>query len=111
MNYASFKSLLSAALLTLGAVVVVACGSGDDVPSGSVAKVGDEEITQEEFDKWLKTAVSGQAQGAAAAVPDPPDFKKCVAGKKEAPLPKGQKQQSEAPSMSLHNRSSQQIEN
>ena len=96
MNHTSFKSLLSAALLTLGAAVVVACGSGDDVPSGSVAKVGDEEIAQEEFDKWLKTAVSGQAQGAATVVPDPPDFKKCVAAKKEAPLPKGQKQQSDA---------------
>jgi foldase protein PrsA len=95
MNYAAIKSLLSAALLTVGAAAVVACGS-DSVPSGSVATVGDEEITQEEFDKWLKTAVSGQAQGAAAVAPDPPDFKKCIAAKKEAPLPKGQKKQSDA---------------
>lgn len=94
MNHASIKSLLSAALLTLGAAAVVACGS-DSVPSGSVAKVGDEEITQEEFDKWLNTAVSGQAQGAAAVVPDPPDFTKCVAAKKKA-IPKGQKQESDA---------------
>ncbi len=95
MNYASIKSLLSAGLLTIGAAAIVACGS-ESVPSGSVAKVGDEEITQEEFDKWLKTAVSGQAQGTTTAVPDPPDFTKCVAAKKDAPLPKGQKQQSEA---------------
>jgi foldase protein PrsA len=95
MNHAAIKSLLSAALLTLGAAAVVACGS-ESVPSGSVAKVGDEEITQEEFDKWLKTAVSGQAQGGAAVVPDPPEFTKCVAEKKKAPLPKGQKQQSDA---------------
>jgi foldase protein PrsA len=94
MNHA-IKSLLSAALLTLGAAAVVACGS-ESVPSGSVAKVGDEEITQEEFDKWLKTAVSGQAQGGEAVVPDPPEFTKCVAAKKKAPLPKGQKQQSDA---------------
>jgi foldase protein PrsA len=95
MNYASIKSLLSAGLLTIGAAAIVACGS-ESVPSGSVAKVGDEEISQEEFDKWLKTAVSGQAQGTTTAVPDPPDFTKCVAAKKDAPLPKGQKQQSEA---------------
>ncbi len=95
MKYASIKSLLSAGLLTVGAVAIVACGS-DSVPSGSVAKVGDEEITQEEFDKWLKTAVSGQAQGAEAVVPDPPEFTKCVAAKKDAPLPKGQKPQSDA---------------
>ncbi|HEV2874463.1 MAG TPA: peptidyl-prolyl cis-trans isomerase [Thermoleophilaceae bacterium] len=96
MNHASFKPLFSAGLLTLGAAVVVACGGSDSVPSGSVAKVGDEEISQEQFDKWLQTAVSGQAQGAAAVAPDPPDFKKCVAAKKKAPLPKGQKQQSDA---------------
>jgi foldase protein PrsA len=96
MNNSAIKSLLSAALLTLGAGTVVACGSDDSVPSGSVAKVGDEEISQEQFDKWLKTAVSGQAQGAAAVVPDPPDFTKCVAAKKDAPLPKGQKQQSDS---------------
>jgi foldase protein PrsA len=95
MNHAAIKSLLSAALLTLGAAAVVACGS-ESVPSGSVAKVGDEEITQEEFDKWLNTAVSGQAQGGPAVVPDPPEFTKCVAAKKDAPLPKGQKPQSDA---------------
>ena len=96
MNYASFKSLLSAAFLTLGAAAVIGCGSSDSVPSGSVAKVGDEEITQEEFDKWLKTAVSGQAQGAETVVPDPPEFTKCVAAKKDAPVPKGQEQPSDA---------------
>jgi foldase protein PrsA len=96
MNYASIKSLVSAAFLTFGAAAVIGCGGSDSVPSGSVATVGDEEITQEEFDKWLKTAVSGQAQGAETVVPDPPEFTKCVAAKKDAPLPKGQKQQSDA---------------
>ncbi len=95
MNHASLKSLLSAALLTLGAAAVVACGS-EGVPSDSVAKVGDEEITQEEFDKWLKVGLSGQAQGAAVVMPDPPEFTKCVAAKKKVPLPQGQKQQSDA---------------
>jgi foldase protein PrsA len=95
MNYAAVKSLLSAGLLTLGAVAVAACGS-DSVPSGAVATVGDEEITQEEFDKWMKTAVSGQAQGGKAVVPDPPNFTKCIAAKKDAPVAKGQEKQSDA---------------
>jgi foldase protein PrsA len=96
MTHASIKSLLSVLVLGLGAAVVAGCGSGDDLPSGSVAQVGDETISQEDFDKWLRTAVSGQAQGGPAVVPDPPDFKKCIASKKEAPLPKGQKQQPDA---------------
>jgi foldase protein PrsA len=96
MNHAWIKSLLSAALVTVGAAAVIACGSDDSVPSGSVAKVGDEEISQDEFDKWLRTAVSGQAQGAEVAVPDPPEFTKCVAAKKKAPTAKGQKEPSNA---------------
>jgi foldase protein PrsA len=88
MTHAWIKSLLALALLGVTALVVAGCGN--DVPPGAVAKVGDSEITQDEFDKWLKTAVLGQAQGAPAAVPDPPDFAKCVAAKKKTPAPKGQ---------------------
>jgi foldase protein PrsA len=95
MNYAPLKSLLSVGLLTLGAAVV-ACGGSDSVPSGAVATVGDEEISQEEFDKWMKTAVSGQAQGGQAVVPDPPNFTKCIAAKKDAPTAKGQKEPTDA---------------
>ena len=88
MTHASIKSLFALALLGLTALVVAGCGN--DVPPGAVAKVGDSEITQDEFDKWLNTAVMGQAQGGTAAVPDPPDFAKCVAAKKKTPSPEGQ---------------------
>ncbi len=94
MTHASIKSLLALALL--GLTVLVAAGCGNDVPTGAVAKVGDSEITQDEFDKWLKTAVMGQAQGAAAAVPDPPDYTKCVAAKKKTPAPEGQSKPTES---------------
>jgi foldase protein PrsA len=94
MTHVAIKSLLSAALVGLGAAAFAGCG--DELPSDAVAQVGDETISQQEFDKWLRTAVTGQAQGAAAVVPDPPEFAKCVAAKKKAPLPKGQKQQSDA---------------
>jgi foldase protein PrsA len=96
MTHASIKFLLSVVVLGLGGALVAGCGSSDDLPSGAVAKVGDETISQEDFDKWLRTAVSGQAQGGEAVVPDPPDFKKCIAAKKEAPVPKGQKEPSDA---------------
>jgi foldase protein PrsA len=88
MTHATIKSLSALALLGLTALVVAGCGN--DLPPGAVAKVGDSEITQAEFDKWLKTAVMGQAQGGTAAVPDPPEFTKCVSAKKKAPAPEGQ---------------------
>jgi foldase protein PrsA len=88
------KSLLALALAGFSAGVLTACGN--DVPPNAVAKVGDETITQDEFDKWVSTAVKSQAQGGPAVVPDPPDFQKCVAGKKKGPAQTGQDKQSDA---------------
>jgi foldase protein PrsA len=95
MTPALLKSLLSVAVVGLGAMAVTGCGS-DEVPSGAVAKVGDSEITEEEFNKWMESAVVGQAQGGKAVVPDPPEFTKCVANKKKAPAAEGQGKQSDA---------------
>jgi foldase protein PrsA len=89
MTRAFTKLLLPLAALVVGLAVLSGCGS--DVPSGAVAKVGDATITQEEFDKWLSTAAKGNAQGGTAAVPDPPDYEKCVAAKAKTPVPKDQK--------------------
>src|SRR5215210_5012633 len=92
MTRALTKSLIPLAAAILGVVALAGCGNS--VPAGAVAKVGDSTITQEEFDKWMGIAVRGQSQqaGGAAAVPDPPDFEKCVAAKQKTPVPKGQKQ-------------------
>jgi foldase protein PrsA len=92
MTRAFTHSLLAVAAAALGLVALAGCGNS--VPAGAVAKVGDSTITQEEFDKWMGIAVRGQSQqaGGAAAVPDPPDFEKCVAAKQKTPVPKGQKQ-------------------
>ena len=89
----TFRLLPVVAIALAGAVFA---GCGDDVPSNSVAKVGDETITKEEFDRWLMNAASGQAQGGQASVPDPPDFEKCVAAAKKAPAPQGAGKQSES---------------
>ena len=93
MTRAFTKLLLPLAALAVGVAAFTGCGN--DVPAGSVAKVGDATITQDEFDKWLATAAKGNAQGATAAVPDPPDYEKCVAAKAKTPVPKGQKKPSE----------------
>ena len=83
-------ALAAAALLVL-AIAVASCGGG--VPQNGVATVGDEVITKKEYNHWLTAAAKGQAAqagpGGAAAVPDSPEFKKCIAGKKKTPTPKG----------------------
>ena len=94
MTHAPIKILLALAAAGVTALALAACGN--DVPAGAVAKVGDETITQEDFDKWLKTAAMGQAQGGKAVVPDPPEFTKCVAAKKKAPAPQGQDKPSDS---------------
>ena len=93
MTHPLQKSLLALAAAALGAAAFAGCGN--DVPAGAVAKVGDSTITEDEFEKWLSTAAKGNAQGGAAAVPDPPDFTKCVAAKGKTPVPKGQEKPSE----------------
>src|SRR5918992_616729 len=85
MPYVPTRLACAAAVLGMAALA----GCGNNVPSGSVAKVGDETITQEDFDKWLKSASQGAAAGGQAAAPDPPEFKKCVAAKREQPQPQG----------------------
>jgi foldase protein PrsA len=89
----TLKLLLPLAL-TGAAVAIAACGN--DVPPGAVAKVGDTEITQEQFDKWMAIATKGQAQGGPATELDAPEFTKCVAAKKKAPTASGQGKQSDA---------------
>jgi foldase protein PrsA len=75
---------LVCALGLVGLLAGVLAGCGNDVPSGSVAKVGDATITKQEFDEWLATAAAIQAQGGPVAVPDPPSYSKCVAAKRKA---------------------------
>jgi foldase protein PrsA len=85
-------SLLLTALLV--ALVAAGCGSSDDVPKNSVAKVGDTDITKTTFTHWLTAAAKQQAQSTGAkpdqvVVPDPPSYTKCAAAKAKQPVPKG----------------------
>ena len=63
-----------ALLLVIAALAVAACGGGGSgdgekptVPSGAVAVVGDQTITQEQFDRLYESAVAqGEANGQKA---------------------------------------------
>jgi len=82
------RPLLALACLTVAGAVVAGCGA--DVPANSVAKVGGDTITKDDFNKWLRTAAMGQAQGGGqAAVPDPPNFTRCVAERQRQPAQRG----------------------
>jgi foldase protein PrsA len=96
------KSALGAFFVVALALGVSACGGG--MPGNSVATVGDQTIKRDTFDHWMKIIAISQASqtnpnaAKTAAVPDPPDFAKCVAAKKKtAPKPaKGQPEPTDA---------------
>jgi foldase protein PrsA len=92
----NLRLFLAVGAIAVPAAVLTACG--DSVPSNSVAKVGGDSITKDQFNHWMQVAAIS-SQGAQpgqtapkAAVPQPPGFAACIANKqKTAPKPaKGQ---------------------
>lgn len=82
------------ALCALAAVAVVAgCGgsSSASIPGNAIASVDGNAVDKGEFNHWMNIVAKSNGQ-ANAAVPDPPNFTKCVAAKrKTTPQPgKGQ---------------------
>jgi foldase protein PrsA len=77
-------------LCALGATVAVATGCGG-VPGNAVAEVDGNAIETDTFDHWMQVAAKASGQ-PGATVPDPPEYKQCVANKrKTTPKPgKGQ---------------------
>jgi foldase protein PrsA len=96
------QSALGAFFVAALALGVSACGGG--LPGNSVATVGDQTIKRDTFDHWMRIITISQASqtnpnaAKTAAVPDSPDFQKCVAAKKKtAPKPaKGQPETTDA---------------
>jgi foldase protein PrsA len=89
----TFRLLLVLALAAAAALVAAGCG-GSDVPSDSVAKVGDVKITKTQYNHWFLASVKQQAQSTGqkpdqVVAPDPPNFTKCIAAKQKQPLPAG----------------------
>ncbi len=81
------------------ALAVSACG--DSVPGNAVVRVDDETIKRSTFDHWMRVAASssrGPGATGPASIPDAPDYKKCIAQKRQsAPKPaKGQPKPSPA---------------
>jgi foldase protein PrsA len=75
---------LGAVFAAIVVVLVLFFALGGGVPGNAVAKVGDVNIKRVTFDHWARVAQRQQSasNGAAASVPDPPDFKACIATKK-----------------------------
>jgi foldase protein PrsA len=77
-------------------LALTACGGDGGVPGNAVVKIGPDTIKTSAFDHWMQAAAKSQAAQtgatAAVAVPDAPNFTKCIAQKKKtAPKPaKGQ---------------------
>src|SRR4051812_2589779 len=67
-------------------LVLSACGGGG-VPGNAVIKIGSDPIKTSEFNHWLQVAATGQQQQTGATgkaqIPQPPDFKACIATKKK----------------------------
>lgn len=77
--------IIAAVLATavLAVVVGMLTFGGGGVPGDAAAIVGDTKIPRSEFDRYLRLAYRGQTSGGAAVIPDPPDFKKCVADRRK----------------------------
>jgi foldase protein PrsA len=88
MSRVPLRAALAVLAAVLCALALATCGEEEGVPSDGVAKVGETVIKKSDFDKWLK-ANPAQGTGTKAAVPDPPSFTRCVAAKREQPMPKG----------------------
>jgi foldase protein PrsA len=67
-------------------LTLAACGGDGGVPSDAVIKIGSDTIAKATFDHAFRVAVKNQATQAgatgAAAVPDPPNFTRCIAQKR-----------------------------
>jgi foldase protein PrsA len=68
------------ALCALALTAAVAAGCGG-VPGDAVAQVDGEPIDKADFSHWLN--VAAKSGGPGAAVPDPPQYAKCVAEKRK----------------------------
>jgi foldase protein PrsA len=98
-RFAGILAALSAAVVLV--VAIAGCGGGG-VPGDAVAKIDESgTISKSTFNHWLLVAVKGsQPQGTTGQpqLPDPPDFKRCIANQRRTlPKPgKGQKAPTDA---------------
>jgi len=77
----SLRILLALSAFFVAALTLAACGSSDtSVAGNAVANVDGTAITRAEYEKWAVITARGSAQnGAAAVVPDPPTYTRCIA--------------------------------
>ncbi len=101
------RSFTALGAASVAALALSACG--EEIPGNAVVRVGDTAIKKDAYEHWLSVAAISQAsqtnpQAAQsgtkpkASIPQPPDFKACIAEKaKAAPKPaKGQPKPTES---------------
>ena len=76
------RIILTLCALAVTAAVAAGCGG---VPGNAVADVDGSTIDKAEFNHWLN--VASKSSGTNSAVPDPPNFTKCVATKTNSTSP------------------------
>jgi parvulin-like peptidyl-prolyl isomerase len=84
MNSRPARTKLAVVSCAAAALAAVVAGCGG-VPGDAVATVNGNAITKQQFNHWM--TVAAKSGGQAAAVPQPPAFKACIAAKRKA-LPK-----------------------
>jgi foldase protein PrsA len=74
------RILLALGAFFVAAIVLAACGSSDSsVPGNAVASVDGTPITKADYTKWAAITAKGSSpSGAAAVVPDPPTYTRCI---------------------------------
>jgi parvulin-like peptidyl-prolyl isomerase len=101
-----FVSALGAVFFAIAGLA--ACGG---IPGNAVVQVNGTPITKDTFNHWLSVAASSTAAtgttGSKPAIPDPPDFKACIAHL-EATAPKPAKGQSKPTAAQLKSQCEQQ---
>ncbi|MBA2349259.1 MAG: peptidyl-prolyl cis-trans isomerase [Solirubrobacterales bacterium] len=101
------RSAVAFGATSLAVAGLAACG-GDSIPGNAVVRVGDTAIKKDAYEHWLDVAALSQAsqldpeaaqsgKKPTVTIPEPPDFKACIAEKKKsAPKPaKGQPKQTD----------------
>lgn len=86
------RLLLAPCALVAVAAVAAGCGGGSSsIPGNAIAEVDGQAVNKAEFTHWMNIVARSSGQ-PNAAVPDPPNFTKCVAAKRTStPKPgKGQ---------------------
>jgi parvulin-like peptidyl-prolyl isomerase len=90
----AFRCIPALGAVLFALIGLSACGG---IPSNAVVQVNGNPITKATFAHWMGVAAASSSTGAKPVVPEPPDYKACIADlQATTPLVKGQPAQTPA---------------